>query len=57
MLAGMDDHHQGCVYRYCHVGNRDPSLLHDTARRGHMAGSLEVPVPGMVAAADRDWVI
>jgi carotenoid cleavage dioxygenase len=38
VLARMDDRYLGLPYKYCYVGNRDPSLPFDKARAGGMGG-------------------
>ena len=38
VLARMDDRYLSRDYRYCYVGNRDPSLAFDKARAGGMGG-------------------
>jgi carotenoid cleavage dioxygenase-like enzyme len=40
VLARMDDRYLGYDYRYCYVGNRDPSLPYDTAKGGNNAGRV-----------------
>ena len=38
VLARMDDRYLSLPYKYCYVGNRDPSLPFDKARAGGMGG-------------------
>jgi carotenoid cleavage dioxygenase len=40
VLARMDDRYLGQDYRYCYVGNRDPSLPYDNAKGGNMGGRV-----------------
>ena len=40
VLARMDDRYLGLDYRYCYVGNRDPSLPYDTAKGGNNGGRV-----------------
>jgi carotenoid cleavage dioxygenase len=40
VLARMDDRYLSLLYRYCFVGNNDPSLPYDTATGGDRAGRV-----------------
>ena len=40
VLARMDDRYLSLPYRYCYVGNNDPSLPYDTATGGDRAGRV-----------------
>lgn len=40
VLARMDDRFNSLEYKYCYVGNRDPSLPYDQARGANMGGRV-----------------
>jgi carotenoid cleavage dioxygenase len=61
VLARMDDRYLGYDYRYCYVGNRDPSLPFDETRGGRNGGRvtnqyLRVDVKNHRAEPDKYFV-